>query len=454
MKKKTFEKIDGMFTKYVLLELVAILANSVLDVTDGICVAQCVGDIGMSAVNVAWPLASFGLCLGRGIGRGASILMSNFRGKGKKDEVKKYKGNAISLLFGFTLLYFLICILSYKKLVVLMGGEDPEVYGAACIYAKWLILGSVFLIVGEGLRPILNNSFKIKECTIFYTITCILNLIGDIVLIFGLKMGVAGAAIATAGSEAVIFFGGLYVILRDKKEKLKIKHYMPDFKKIGEILKNSISPLGLAFADDFACIFYMRSCFLYGGVPAQAMYGVITYLLSIFGVMYYSVADGAQPLLSMANGYKDDKLLEKLMKKSLIAIVILTCIVIWGFYICGQNLQFIYNLSDDAMLFAPIALFMRALSMPIYGLTKLFISYNNSTCRIRNANILVYLETVVLTPILVTVLPKVFGGIVGVWATCIVVSIIVLFVALIMYFKDNGVNDIGYKKRIRRKHRV
>ena len=301
------DKIEGMYYKYVFSALISMLTCAFLNMTDGFFIAQKLGDAGLSAVNIAWPFAGCIISVGKGIGIGSSILISNMRTGKNNESIKKIKGNAISVLLMISLLIFPLSIIFYKDLALFLGATG-EAYGYACEYMKYQVIFLMFFMVGEALCPILRNSFKVKEATYIYSTSCLINVIGDYLLIMVFDMGMTGASIATALSEIFMFFAAIYVIYKDKIEKLKFKHFVLDLKIVKRILIHSISPFGIQYIDNITVIFFMRSLLKYGGIPAQAMYGAVSYLHSILGMLYLGISDGLQPLMSMANGYKDENL--------------------------------------------------------------------------------------------------------------------------------------------------
>ena len=96
--------VEKMYYKYFLSALISMIAYSIFNSSDGIFIAKSLGDIGLSAVNIAWPLVGgFVIAIGQGIGISSSIYISNLRGKSKvlkkdSEKIKEIKASAIVLL--------------------------------------------------------------------------------------------------------------------------------------------------------------------------------------------------------------------------------------------------------------------------------------------------------------------------------------------------------------------
>ena len=431
--------VEKMYYKYFLSALISMIAYSIFNISDGIFIAQSLGDIGLSAVNIAWPLVGgFVIAIGQGIGIISSIYISNLRGKSKvlkkdSEKIKEIKASAIVLLIIIALILTPIMYYFRENIAYLLGARG-EAFKPVCDYIEYQIICIVLFLLGEGIYPILRNSFKFKEATMIYTAGCISNLILDFVLVTLLNKGMLGAAIGTISSEVIMTFVGLYIVFQDKEEKLKLKHFKINFKVYKDIFKAAIAPIGLLAVDDLTVIFFIRAALKYGGIPAQAMYGAVDYLRTIFATLYLALSEGVQPLMSMANGEKNEKLKSRLVTKSLKMIVLISIFVGIGLVISRCYLKEIYNLSNEAMKYANMAILSRIIAMPIYGLVKFFVSYNEASLNIKLANFLVYLEALIVMPVLSLVIPNIFE-INGVWFAYPLGELIIVLIAFIFYFK-------------------
>lgn len=182
-----------------------------------------VGQIGnpymVAAVSLVSPWFNLLTALGNLFGLGASSLISRMLGVNNRRDIKHvaafgiWGGAAVTLVFGLAtwlardgLLHFL--------------GASADTYGYAESYLLWVVvLGGVPTMVSLALGHLLRSEGHARQASAGMMFGGILNVVLDPILIFGFSMDVAGAAIATALSNAVsvVFFIFQYVRLRGKQ---------------------------------------------------------------------------------------------------------------------------------------------------------------------------------------------------------------------------------------------
>ena len=78
MDRKSIEK---QFLKYVVPSMFTMLLTGFYTIVDGFFIGRAIGDVGLAAINIAWPITAVMLAVGTGIGTGGSVLMSTHRGE-------------------------------------------------------------------------------------------------------------------------------------------------------------------------------------------------------------------------------------------------------------------------------------------------------------------------------------------------------------------------------------
>ena len=87
----------------------SLLMSGLYGVMDGLFVGRAVGDAGLAAINIAWPIAAVITAVGIGIGSGGSVLYSNSNGKGEQERGEVVYHQTITLLFAAAW-YYLLCL--------------------------------------------------------------------------------------------------------------------------------------------------------------------------------------------------------------------------------------------------------------------------------------------------------------------------------------------------------
>ncbi len=84
------------FFKYVIPSVISLLFTGIYVSVDGLFVGRAVGDAGIAAINIAWPIAAVILAAGTGLGMGGAINISHHLGAGRKELADKALGNTLS----------------------------------------------------------------------------------------------------------------------------------------------------------------------------------------------------------------------------------------------------------------------------------------------------------------------------------------------------------------------
>ena len=101
MRKEPDEK---RFWYYVLPSMLTMVLSGFYAIVDGFFVGQATGDIGLGAINLAWPIAAVLQATGIGVGVGGSVLMSLYGGAGDRKKAALAKGNTLFTLALFSVL--------------------------------------------------------------------------------------------------------------------------------------------------------------------------------------------------------------------------------------------------------------------------------------------------------------------------------------------------------------
>ena len=109
------------FLRFVLPSMVAFAFTGLYSIVDGFFVGNNVGDDGLAAINVAYPLVAFINAVGTGIGMGGSVMLSIARGRGDKEGEKRYLGNTLIYLLAASAAVTALLVGTYPLLIDAFG---------------------------------------------------------------------------------------------------------------------------------------------------------------------------------------------------------------------------------------------------------------------------------------------------------------------------------------------
>ena len=219
----------------VLSQLISVIYNT----ADTWYVSQ-ISTEASAAVGIVFSLMAIIQALGFGLSMGAGSLISRRLGEKRNEEAHKYASSAFAaaLLCGTVIA---ILGLTFLEPLMRLLGSTPTILPYACDYARYILICAPIMCASFVLSGTLRSEGESDLAMWGLCSGGILNLILDPVLIFVLKMGIAGAAIATGISQTVSFTILLSAFLRGKSiVKLSIKHISKSIKDYGLILSTGL----------------------------------------------------------------------------------------------------------------------------------------------------------------------------------------------------------------------
>ena len=225
-----------------------------------------------------------------GLSSGATVLVSQFFGASDKSGVRKalHSGIGLSLVLGLMITFLGLC---FGPRVLQMMKTPEDCLADSTLYARIFFSGAVASMVynmGAGILRAMGDS---RRPMIFLVITCFANIFLDIFCVVILKMGVAGAAVATVFSQIISAVLVVWVLLRLPEEyALCLKQIGLDARLLKRILAVGV-PAGLQFVTfDLANLLIQSGINSFGSATiaaftAYAKADMLTWMLSgAFGV--------------------------------------------------------------------------------------------------------------------------------------------------------------------------
>lgn len=307
----------------IKLSIPAILAqvvNLLYNVVDRIYIGHMenVGTKALTGVGLCVPIitliSAFTMLVAQGGAPRAAIEM----GKGDMKKAEKILGNCFVLLLTFAIVLTVLFSVFGEKLLMLFGAsEETIVY--ALPYMQIYVAGSVFVMISLGLNMFITTQgfTKISMATVLIGAIC--NIVLDPIFIFGFKMGVRGAALATIISQAVSAVWVLSFLL-GKKTNLKIRkeNLMPSAKILAPVFALGISPFIMNSTEAVINVAFNSSLQKYGGDIAVGAMTICTTVFQMAWVPAQGIGQGAQPIISYNYGAKNADRVKQAFKAFLI----------------------------------------------------------------------------------------------------------------------------------------
>lgn len=264
---------EGVIWKQLLIFFFPILMGTffqqMYNTVDTIIVGRLVGTEALAAVGATGPLVSMVNGFFIGVSSGATVVLSQAYGAGDRKGVSDsiHTGVALSLVLGVMLTAIGICL---GGRVMGWMGTPENCMADATTYLRIYFAGSIGTVVynmGAGILRAMGDS---KRPMLFLMVTCILNVVLDLLFVAVLHMGVAGAALATVLSQMISAVLPIVVLLRQKEDRLELWKLRIERSLLGRILRIGI-PAGLQFVTfDFSNVLIQSGINSFGDITMAA----------------------------------------------------------------------------------------------------------------------------------------------------------------------------------------
>ncbi|MGL5347902.1 MAG: MATE family efflux transporter, partial [Peptostreptococcaceae bacterium] len=429
------EPIGKLLLKYSLPAIIGMMVNGLYNVVDRIFIGNIpgVGPLAITGLGVTMPIMTIIMAFGMLIGIGTATNISIKLGQGKKEEAEKLIGNAITLCIIVGLLLTTIGIVFGDQILELFGASEGSLQYAKA-YINIILLGSVFNLMGFSFNSIIRGDGNPKLSATIMVVGCVTNIILDAVFIYGFKMGIQGAALATITSQFITALWGLSYYLKGKSNlKFKASNLKLDKSLIKMIVAIGSAPFAMQIAASCVQIICNNSLRTYGGDLAIGAMATINSIIMMVGMPIVGISQGAQPIIGFNYGSKQYDRVEKTLKLCMIAAVIglsMGWIVVQVF---PEPIVAMFN-SDKELVSISIDGIRKYLSMmPLIGISMIGSNYIQSIGKAKEAMFLSLLRQVILLVPMMLFLPKIFG-LNGIWfaqpiadvISCVVTAIVVI----------------------------
>ena len=422
------------FTKYVSLNVISMIGLSFYILADTFFIANGVGSIGLTALNLVLPLWSLMIGFGLMIGIGAGISYSIKRGKNSEKGANKVFTHAMLMGVSIGAIITIIGVIFSYDIVVILGA-DELVAPLASKYLKTLLSFSCIFIVNSIITAFVRNDNNPKLAMIAMTIGSLSNVILDYIFIYPFKLGMFGAALAT-GATPILSLLILSLHFIKKKNNFKLIKCKINFAYMKRIISLGVPSFITEVSSGLIILLFNFTILKISNNTGVAAYGIIANLALIVISIFTGIAQGIQPIISKSYGEGKIKNIRTIFKYGIITAIILGV----GCYLFGlifsEEIVNLFNSEGDKVLLS-----MAIGGINIYFSAFIFMGINIVTTSFfasinkpKESFAISMIRGLIIVIPLILLLPN-FLGMTGVWLTIPLSEAITLFISIIIYFK-------------------
>ena len=368
-----------VFEKYSIPKAVFTLATSTMlsmlvtifyNMADTFFVGQTNDANQVSAVSLTTPIFTIMMALGHVFGIGGSSFISRALGQGDRHKVKNISSFCFygSIVAGLLMMVVFLC---FMDTILSLIGTSADTIDYARQYLEYLLIGTVFIVASFGFCNIIRGEGNAKISMIGMMMGTIVNIVLDPIMILILKMGVAGAAIATVIGNicSVIFYIVYFIkgntILSISPKDFSIKKIIGGVFLIG--IPASLNNLLMSLSN----IILNRYLYSYGDDAIAGM-GVAMKANMLVVMLQLGLGMGIQPLIGYNFGARNYKRMKKVMHFTMIVNVTIGVVLTAVYLMFTENVVEIFIKDESVVSYGVQMLRALMLSSAVIGIMFVF----------------------------------------------------------------------------------
>lgn len=301
------QPIGRLMVSMTLPAILAQIINILYSIIDRIYIGHMegVGASALTGVGVTFCITVFISAFSSFISNGAAPLAAIWLGKGDREHAEKILGNSVSFLLICTVALMAFFYAFQRPLLYMFGASDATI-GYAMDYLSIYLIGTLFVELALGLNAFIICQSQPRIAMFSVLIGAVANIILDPVFIFGLHMGVQGAAIATVISQG-LSAAWVMSFLLGNKSSLKIRRSCMrlEGRILGSVFSLGISPFIMSATESFISIVLNHGLQAYGGDLHVGSLTIMQSIMQLFSAPINGFTQGMTPIVSYNYGARN-----------------------------------------------------------------------------------------------------------------------------------------------------
>lgn len=427
--------VKNMLT-FTIPTMVRMIFISMYSIVDGIVVSNYVGSLGLSAINIVYPVLNIAMAIAFMLAAGSNAIIGKKLGEGKPDEASSFMTLTV-IINVVVITAFAAVFLFFDEPVYRLLGSDDQLLPYCVEYGTILVLGGPvwvmqvlfqsYLVTAD--RPNLGLGLSIGAG--------VLNIVLDIVLVGLFDMGLTGAGVASVAGMVVGGTVPLFIFF-NKKNLIHFSKPVWEGKEFLKAMGNGSSEMVSNLASAVTTALFNIQMMALIGEKGVAAISAILYLQFIFVAIFFGFISGMAPVVSYNYGADNRDNIKKLFSISLKIVVVFSVTMFTLAEVTTEILVMIFASKDPVLSelmiygFRIIAISVLFTGVNVFA-SGFFTALNNG----KVSALISMLRTFVLEAGALLLLPELFG-IDGVWWALPAAEIMAVIIAVWMLVKYRG----------------
>ena len=367
---------------FMIPVLLGLLLQQLYNTVDTIIVGNFAGEAPLAAVGACGVLTMAFLALANGFSAGACILIAQLFGASKEEDMRRQASSSFLVMLAMGMLATAVGIVISRFALEYILATPDSLIPMADTYFKIYAAGLIFQFGYNIVAAILRGIGDSKATLYFLLVASVINIVLDIIFVYNMNMGVAGAAVATDIAQAIsCVVGTIYMMKKYPMFRFKLNEFTFEWQLARQTLKAGFPMALQQFIVSFGFVFIQRAVNSYGEAMTASFsvaQKVETYMtLPASALMttqgtYTGQNIGANRLDRVKTGAK-----HTVMISEIISVCILTMVFIFATSIVSA-----FGLGPEAIGYCSAHVRFVALCLPLFAsyfpLLGLFQGANNA----------------------------------------------------------------------------
>lgn len=301
--------------------MIMMIFLSLYTIIDGMFISGFVGTDALSATNMVYPVTSIEMAFSIMIATGGSAVIAKKLGEGSQKEARSILTALTILTAVLGVIIAVLSIVFLKPIVYLMGASQVQ-FGYCVTYLGLLSVFVPFFLLETMFQIFFVTAGRPGLGLIVTMSAGITNIVLDYIFMGPLKMGVAGAAVATGIGHVVVAVCGIVFFAFSKNNS--VKFFKPDFnfKVIIRAMLNGSSEMVTNTATAVTTFLFNYEFLKFYGEDGVAAITIVMYFQFVFTSVFFGYANGVAPVISFKYGMQDIRQLKSIYRHSMIFIIV------------------------------------------------------------------------------------------------------------------------------------
>lgn len=408
------ERIGRLLIRYATPAMFAMFVTATYNLVDTIFVGHGAGTLALAGLAISFPIQMIVLAVGMTIGIGSASVISRSLGAGDQRRAERTAGTSF-VVTGLIAAALSISGIVFIEPLLRAFGASEDVLPYAADYLGIILFGSIVFAISVSSNNVARAEGNVKIAMRSMVIGAVVNTVLDPVFIFGLDMGIRGAAVATVIANVCTFvYLVLYFTSGASMLRIGLRDLVPDWRVLPEVFQVGASSFFQMVAGSLMAIPMNHAILIYGTDIHLAVLGVGNRAMMFFFMPIFGLVQGMQPIVGFNYGARQYARVLEATRKALLYATLLSTLAFVVLMFGTRPVLRLFS-SDPALIHEGVSIIrVIIIAMPLVGVHMVGTALFQSLGKAAPALVLALARQVLLLLPLILVLPG-FFGIRGLW---------------------------------------